>query len=399
MAEKSIPVETAEKADALVPYEIGKSPLTATKKIATKKTVTRKKVGGKKKEAPASVEELLGKKALKTRGEKEVKTRYMIIGVSVAMAIILLIIGFSINYEVCPECGERLEPSDYEATYGGPTEYCPNSNCDEKIKERPDKTIGSLDTLSFVMLAIMVGVGPISFWEGKRVKRIINIEERLSDFLRDLAEAGRSGQTLHDAIRTARRNDYGELTPEIHIMARQISWGLSATDSLSRFANRVDTPLVQRAVILINQASAAGGDIATVLEAAASDTKEMQLLQQERQMEMSGYVMVIFVSFIVFLIVILIVYITFLPQMKKMAEDMVESEEEGEGSGAMGGAFNPTNVDFKEIRMIYIMAGLIQGFGSGLLAGIFGSGRMTDGLKHSVTMVAIVFVIFTFIMP
>ena len=211
---------------------------------------------------------------------------------------------------------------------------------------------------------------------------------------------------MHEAIITASGGEYGELLPEIRRMSIQISWGISATEALNRFASRVNTPLVKRAVTLINEASSAGGDVSKVLEAAANDTKEIQMLNRERKIQMSLYVAVIFVSFMVFLVVILIVYATFVPQMKLNAvqqerqQQEGESEEEGGLAGAQTGAsFSPVGVDFDGIKLVFIFAALVHAIGDGVVAGLMGSGRITDGLKFSFVMIIIVFIIFVFMMP
>jgi flagellar protein FlaJ len=256
-----------------------------------------------------------------------------------------------------------------------------------------------IDRMAWIMIGLMLALGPISFYEGARVNRIGRVEERLADFLRDLAESSRAGMTLHEAIRTSSKGDYGDLSPEIKTMSIQISWGVSASEALNRFSERVNTPLVNRAVILINEAGSAGGDVSKVLEAAANDTKEIQLLQQERRIQMQMYVAIVFVSFVVFLVVILIIYLTFVPRMSEMAEDFRETQQSG-AAGAGGPAmFDPTGVDFEEIKFIYLLAGLIQGIGDGLVAGLMGTGKITDGAKYSFLMVMIVFVIFTIVMP
>jgi flagellar protein FlaJ len=257
-----------------------------------------------------------------------------------------------------------------------------------------------IDRMAFIMIGLMIALGPYSFYEGARVNRVGKIEERLADFLRDLAESSRAGMTLHEAIRTSSKGDYGELSPEIKTMSIQISWGVSASQALIRFSERVNTPLVNRAVILINEAGSAGGDVSKVLEAAANDTKEIQLLQQERRIQMQMYVAIVFVAFVVFLVVILIIYVTFVPRMSEMADDFRETQQSG-AAGAGGGIsiFDPTGVDFDEIKFIYLMAGLVQGIGDGLVAGLMGTGKITDGAKYSFLMVLIVFIIFTIVMP
>jgi flagellar protein FlaJ len=315
---------------------------------------------------------------------KEEKTRYTVLGVSLALMIIFFILAASGLTIIFSESEKDIELENGEI--------------------HTEKYRVQLDWLAFVMLGMICGFGPVGIYESSKNSRILKLEERLADFLRDLAESSRSGQTLHEAIITASGGEYGELLPEIERMAIQISWGVSATESLNRFAKRVNTPLVKRAVTLINEASSAGGDVSKVLEAAANDTKEIQMLNRERKIQMSLYVAVIFVSFMVFLVVILIVYATFVPQMKLNAIQQESTsggdEEESALSGSeVSASFSPVGVNFDEIKMIFIFAALVHAIGDGVVAGLMGSGRITDGLKFSFVMVIIVFVIFVFMMP
>src|SRR5207253_3019611 len=80
----------------------------------------------------------------------------------------------------------------------------------------------------------------------KRQREIKQVERRLPDFLRDVAEAGRFGMTLADAIVVSSSGRYGKLTPEIKKMAAQITWGVHATEALRLLATRVKTPMVER---------------------------------------------------------------------------------------------------------------------------------------------------------
>lgn len=319
---------------------------------------------------------------IKVMRTKEESTKLAVVGISLALMIIFFILAvIDFTYDLDLVLSESTKEIQLET---------------EEVVE--EKFQVKMDWLAFVMIGMLCGFGPIGIYEGRRNDRIVKLEERLADFLRDLAEASRSGQTLHEAIITASGGEYGELLPEIKQMAIQISWGVSATEALNKFAERVKTPLVQRAVTLINEASAAGGDVSKVLEAAANDTKEIQMLQRERKIQMSLYVAVIFISFVVFLVVILIVYATFVPEMKKLALQQAGGEE-AESTAGVSAAFSPVGVDFDEIKMIFIAAALVHAVGDGLVAGLMGSGRMTDGLKISFIMIIIVFMIFVLLMP
>ena len=352
-------------------------------------------------------------KELKVVRTKEQKTKLMVIGISVGLMIIFFLLAILTGVPMVDKVDENGEvvTDDLNEPVKEPLLDPLVLSKNEKKIELSDGSYETepfyvqLDWLAFVMIGLMCGFGPIGIYEGRRNTKIVLLEERLADLLRDLAEASRSGQTLHEAIITASGGEYGELLPEIKHMARQISWGVSATEALTRFSERVKTPLVQRAVTLINEASAAGGDVSRVLEAAANDTKEIQMLQRERKIQMSLYVAVIFVSFVVFLVVILIVYATFVPQMKAMAMDQQATGDEEEGSetdtavAETGAAFSPVDVDFDEIKLLFIAAALVHAIGDGVVAGLMGSGRMTDGLKLSFAMIMIVFLIFVLLMP
>ena len=88
--------------------------------------------------------------------------------------------------------------------------------------------IGGLETplnwIDYVALGLMGISGPYGFYTTYKHKQVRNIEARLPDFLRDVAEAGRFGMTLAESIKVSSRGRYGPLTPEIQRMAAQIEW-------------------------------------------------------------------------------------------------------------------------------------------------------------------------------
>ncbi|TLZ98070.1 MAG: type II secretion system F family protein [Methanobacteriota archaeon] len=135
--------------------------------------------------------------------------------------------------------------------------------------------------LFWLVFAIMGFIGPYGFFLAKKQREIKQVERRLPDFLRDVAEAGRFGMTLADAIVVSSSGRYGKLTPEIKKMAAQITWGVPATEALRLLATRVKTPMVERVVAIIVKSSDAGGDVADVLTMVSHDTKENQLTEDD----------------------------------------------------------------------------------------------------------------------
>ena len=105
----------------------------------------------------------------------------------------------------------------------------------------------------------MFGAGPYGLFYNREAKRILAIDEKFPDFLRDLAESARAGMTLPRALVTAAQGTYGTLTSDIKTMAAQVDWGVDFGEALTRFAQRTKTPLIDRTVSLVVEAQRAGG--------------------------------------------------------------------------------------------------------------------------------------------
>jgi len=252
-------------------------------------------------------------------------------------------------------------------------------------------SIGPATSVDFVVFAILIAVGPIGIMITMEQTRIAEIEKRLPDFLRDVAEAGRFGMTLSRAIVSSSLGEYGRLTPEIRRMASQISWGVSATEALVLFAKRVNTPLVHRVTGLVIKASAAGGNIADVLTMSSSDTKESQTLFEERKTTMSTYVMVIYIAFFVFLVTVLILNTTFLPRMEEVTRSTGLSDIDISDGPAAAVSISADSIP--KIRELYLYAALVHAVGDGILAGVITNGKAANGFKHSFVMVLSAWVI------
>nr|WP_321497655.1 type II secretion system F family protein [uncultured Methanolobus sp.] len=239
-----------------------------------------------------------------------------------------------------------------------------------------------------IIFSVLISITPPAYTFHKKYKRTDTIEEYLPTFLRDISEMSRAGLTLPRAVSTVAKGEYGALTKEVQAMDASMSWGVSFEESLMNFAKRVPTSIIVRSVSLITQASKAGGRVASVLEAAARDAREVKLLERERRGNMMVYVVISYMSFFVFLFVIGMLTSTFVPT---MAEAGKAAQAAGAGSQFIG-AFDPA----KYTRLM-MHTGVIQGFMSGLVAGQMGEGSVFQGLKHSIILTLVAWMVFTFV--
>lgn len=240
-----------------------------------------------------------------------------------------------------------------------------------------------------VYFTVLITIIPPGLLQIVRTRKIKKIEEYFPNFLRDIAEMNRSGMTLTRAVNTVSKGEYGDLSEEISLIDASLSWGISFEESLERFANRVHTSLIFRSVALINQASRAGGNVPDVLEVAARDAYTIKLMERERFSSMIVYVVIAYMSFFVFLFVIAILSYTFIPVMADAANTAAGA---GGNTASYIRRFDPG-----VFERLFFHAGLIQGFVSGLVAGQMGEGNVVAGLKHSLILSLVAWIIFVFI--
>lgn len=250
--------------------------------------------------------------------------------------------------------------------------------------------------IHFLCFGLLIGLGPYGFYRAREHNRVRRLEERFPDFLRDIASGHKGGLTLHQAAAISAKGEYGDLTPEVRKMADQLSWNVSFAEALQRFSDRVQTPLVQRAVSLILQADRSGGSTTDVLLTAAKDAREIKNLENERRQTMSLYTIVVYITFFVFLGVAAVLYGQFAPQIVESSHAVQTLSNESGGGSVQGLTGNALSLD--QYQLFYFMAAVVQGVGDGIVAGLLGTGKAVLGLRHSFLMVAVSYIVFAFLL-
>lgn len=250
---------------------------------------------------------------------------------------------------------------------------------------------GALLTSTFIddvaVFTTVIIVGPLAITDLLEGRRIASIEAALPNFFRDLAGMHESGMTLPGAIHLVAQAEYGALTPHIRQLDQRISWNFAFIDAIRQLGKEIPIPLVERSVDLVARASDAGGDIVEVLRAAGKDSAEYVVMKTDRKNNMFIYVIIILASFAVFLFVVMILVSSFLKTMADLGAETGASSQAG---------FNLGGFDLALYIRVFSHAGMIQGFFSGLVAGVMGEGRVTAGLKYSVLMLIIAWATFRF---
>jgi flagellar protein FlaJ len=234
---------------------------------------------------------------------------------------------------------------------------------------------------STVFFAVLIPALPFVFLHETKARRIGKIEDSFPDFLTSLSSSIASGLTPAQAIRSASASELGPLSSELRRVSGEMEWGASTSESLSNFDERVGSGMVSRSVGVMKRAMEASGEISDVVDILALDTSTSRSLKQEKRGAMITYTIIVYMSFAVFISTAGMISTYLLPMMP--------------GAAPVAGMQIAPGMPQAEVTRLLFHASLIQGFCSGLVAGQLGSGDVRAGLKHSILMMALAYLLFS----
>jgi flagellar protein FlaJ len=100
---------------------------------------------------------------------------------------------------------------------------------------------------------------------------------------------------------------------------------------------------------------------------------------------MNAYIAIVIIGFLVYLTVVAIVNANFLQPITRMTAEMGTAAS----GGAMGGLPTVSNVPVDAYREVFFHSALIQGLGSGLIAGKLAENEALAGLKYGIALVLV----------
>jgi len=260
-------------------------------------------------------------------------------------------------------------------------------------------------------LAIVVVVAILPHWldfmrENKRQKEI---ESHFPDFVRNLSGAIKSGMPAAQAVIHVSEGDYGTLTPYLKKLAYQVEWSIPLHKALISFGKETDNPVIRRALATVLQAEQAGGNIEDVLTSVTESLLQIKKIKEERKSSIHSQVMQSYIIFFVFLAVMVVIQNLLIPYMVKFGTS--NAGDFGFTTGQVSGGITlNAQLDFSSpagffgslggwlvsLNGIFLLMSLIQAFFAGVVLGKLAEGDMTSGLKHSLILMTVAFMVVTF---
>jgi flagellar protein FlaJ len=201
-------------------------------------------------------------------------------------------------------------------------------------------------------------------------RRAAELERMLPDALRQMASILRAGVSIDGALNDIAKSRYGELSREFERVLTEVKRGRTLESALLALAKRTHSPLYDRAFRLIVEGVEKGAALAGVLDAVATDAKEVHAIQRERRSVTTQQVIFLFAVAL-------------------FAVPFVVGLTAGIGGISALGRLPP---EMATIAMAYIA---IQAFICGLAIGVIRYGRMSKGISYSIPSMIVATIVFT----
>jgi flagellar protein FlaJ len=224
--------------------------------------------------------------------------------------------------------------------------------------------------LGFGLSISLLAPALIYHFEFRRQKRI---DDALPQLLDDIAESHQAGMTLLQAIEESAKRNYGPITKDLKQLSAQLSWGVEFEVAFKLFAKRISTSLSVKVTTLLIETVRLGGDLKRSFGSTARFVRELLRLRNERDAQLRYYLMIIYASTMIFVLLVVVLYNSFFLPMTYQSTQFI-----------------PITMSLEESRILLFDMAIVEALFGGLTAGKLSQGRVLNGLKHSVILIALV---------
>ena len=265
--------------------------------------------------------------------------------------------------------------------------------------------------INVLFVGLFILVVPYSLNKYFEFKRMETMERQFPNFLRDLAEANRSGLSLFESFKITSKNNYGPLSDEIKKLSNQLSWNITLDKVLVMFRKRLGkSGTISRSILIMNQTQKSGGNTVEILNALADSIEEITEVNDEKNSVLNQQIIMMYAIFFIFLGITIALIKFLLPLMNIQPT-------EGFAAASFGFGTNPCKACLTQkipacmtcetffaicgvfglgsssdvacyFRSLFFVMVLVQAVFSGLISGQIGSTSIIAGIKHSLIMTA-----------
>ena len=202
------------------------------------------------------------------------------------------------------------------------------------------------------------------------------------------------GINVSDALVITARNDYGPLSIYIKKLAAKVRLGIPFEKAMIATFSKVNSVLIKKIIIVINQTLRAGGNFMKVFNVAIDYVEKIERLKNQRKSRTTSTMINSYLMFYVFVMIIVAIQVFFVPMLKGQMNVNVGSIISGGGIGSTGQPVEekrPQSIDYTGHFTNLI---IVQAVFAGPMIGKISEDSFVSGLKHSMILLSTSLVVY-----
>ncbi len=211
-------------------------------------------------------------------------------------------------------------------------------------------------------------------------RRKKHYEQDFADFLFELSELVRGGIDPAKAFLTLAEGDVGSITNFVQTASKQMAIGYTFEQALNNLGNSLGSPLAKRYIDLVIQASYSGGSVSNLIQQAAIDMGTFLTIEKEKISGLSQYTVVLYMGQVVLIVLAAIMVVQFIPQIVEITKI---------GSAGLSGFLGTSDIANVTIERNLFFLVYLNGIFGGLVIGKISTGKVREGLQHSLILIII----------
>jgi flagellar protein FlaJ len=215
-------------------------------------------------------------------------------------------------------------------------------------------------------IAMLVWTIPAAIAHSHYSKRGKDIEHDITNFLRDLTEARKTGASPEKCLENLAGRNYGAFTQHLIVASRQIQWGLPFSTIYETLREKIKSWMGLINMYVLVDAIEVGGGTPETLETLASFSEKLSSIEKERKSTLKPLVIMPYIG-VAILLFSNILFLNFM--------------------GSMMHSYASQSIPFKDFATLIMPPMILQSFLTGLVTGKISTGQMSAGFKHAVLLV------------
>ncbi len=228
-----------------------------------------------------------------------------------------------------------------------------------------------------IALGLFVALIPAAFVQHFNQRWVNQVEEKLPDFLFDLASLMGRGISFSKAWEMLTHKNYGLLSVEVRRAYDRLSWGETVEEVMDKFVKNLRIPTGQAVGEVVKQVIIAGEKAYKPLIDFALSLRAMTYVEREARERTYGIMKLMYLC-------LGALYATAWVFIKKFYPTILEAS----------GYFLTPVLSLEDLRVAFYLFALTSSIGYGLIVGELCYGDFRNGMKHLCAMVFLTFLVF-----